>query len=316
MAGLVSAGLTGAAAIGVGAGAAVLYAKTVPRPKGTDQAIIDEFADTEKMAEYATKMGYVGEWAEAMQFEDLYVTSNDGLRLHALYLPAETTTGRLVIIHHGYTSNATHNFAHAYFFHERGYDVLLLDLRAHGQSEGECVGFGILERFDTLAWIQEMRRRLGEELQIVLHGTSMGATTVLMALGVPEIKQTVSAVIADCAYTSPAAIFSHVMKKNYHVPVTTPIIKACGVISNALAGYDFEDYSTLEALRDNHVPVLLIHGKEDKFVPTWMSEENYEACHPKKRLLMVENAGHGSSIFENRELYERTEREFLEEVGL
>jgi fermentation-respiration switch protein FrsA (DUF1100 family) len=67
-------------------------------------------------------------------------------------------------------------------------------------------------------------------------------------------------------------------------------------------------------MKDNHVPVLLIHGEEDKFVPTWMSQANYDACPCKKKLLFVENAGHGSSVFENQELYERTEKEFLEDV--
>jgi fermentation-respiration switch protein FrsA (DUF1100 family) len=99
----------------------------------------------------------------------------------------------------------------------------------------------------------------------------MGAATVLMALGLEEIQKTVSAVIADCAYTSPAAIFSHVMKKNYHVPFTSPVIRLNGLYSKAKAGYAFTDYSTIEALRENKVPVLLIHGAEDKFVPVWMS---------------------------------------------
>jgi len=77
------------------------------------------------------------------------------------------------------------------------------------------------------------------------------------------------------------------------------------------AGYRFDEYSTLDALRYNRVPVLFVHGKEDKFVPTWMSQKNYEACPGKKRILLVENAGHGSSVFENQPLYEKTEKEFL-----
>ena len=60
--------------------------------------------------------------------------------------------------------------------------------------------------------------------------------------------------------------------------------------------------------------MLLIHGREDKFVPTWMSRKNYEACISKKELLFVDNAGHGSSVFENRELYEKTEKEFLDDI--
>lgn len=297
-----------------GVASVILFRKTVPRPGETSQDIIDEFADAAKMAEYEKKMAPVGEWAAATPKEDVWVTSDDGLKLHAFYIPAEVSAKKLVILHHGFTSKAMDNCAHAKFFHDEGYDVLLLDLRAHGQSEGKYVGFGILDRFDTLKWVRYARQRFGEDCRIVLHGTSMGAATVLMALGLPEIQDSVSAVIADCAYTSPAEIFAHVMKKDYHVPITDPIIRMNGLYTKRVAGYRFDEYSTLDALKDNRVPVLFIHGKEDKFVPTWMSEKNCEACTARKKLLLVENAGHGSSIFENPELYEETEREFLREI--
>jgi hypothetical protein len=138
----------------------------------------------------------------------------------------------------------------------------------------------------------------------------MGAATVLMALGLPEIQKRVSAVIADCAYTSPAEIFAHVIQKDYHLP-TAPILKAASIMTKAMAGYRYDDYSTVAALKNNQVPVLFIHGKEDLFVPTWMTLKNYEVCSGKKKLLMVEHAGHGSSVFENQALYEQTEKEFL-----
>ena len=310
---LAAGGTMAAAGLTTGVASAILFSKTLPRPKGTSQDIIDEFADAEKMAEYTQKMAPVGEWMEKQSFEDVFIRSGDGLQLHALYLPAEVPSGKLVILHHGFTSHAVDNATHAKFFHEQGYEVLLLDLRAHGESEGKYVGFGILDRFDTFEWVCWARERFGKDVRIVLHGTSMGGTTVLMALGLPEIQEAVSAVIADCAFTSPGEIFAHVIQKDYHLP-PAPIIKLNGLYSRALAGYRFDEYSTLDALKDNRVPVLFIHGKEDKFVPTWMSQKNYDACPSKKRLLMVENAGHGSSVFENPALYEQTEKEFLDDV--
>ena len=315
IAGGVAAGAAALAGVTVGIAARMLYKKTVPRPGETSQDIINEFADPEKFAEYFKKMEPVAQWAENVQKEDVFIHSHDGLKLHAYYIPANVSSpGKVVILHHGFTSKAMDNVSHAKFFHDEGYEVLLLDLRAHGQSEGEYVGFGILDRFDTRSWVRYAQKRFGKDVKIVLHGTSMGGATVLMALGVEEIQDSVSAVIADCAYTSPADIFAHVMKKNYHVPLTGPIIEANGLYTKKVAGYKFDDYSTLDALKENKVPVLFIHGKEDKFVPTWMSEKNYEACTAKKQLLLVENAGHGSSIFENTALYEETEREFLKDI--
>lgn len=307
---LLTGGALGAAGIGTGIASTILLNKTLPRPKETSPEIINEFADPVKMEQYKIKMAPVGEWMQSQALEEVFIHARDGLRLHAFYLPAETPSKKLAILHHGYTSKAMDNATHAKFFHEQGFEVLLLDLRAHGQSEGKYVGFGILDRFDTLAWVKYARERFGTELKIVLHGTSMGGATVLMALGLPEIQATVSAVIADCGYTSPADIFAHVVEKDYHLPAA-PIIMLTSVRSQSIAGYRYDEYSTLDALRGNTVPVLFIHGKEDKFVPTWMSQKNYEACPSKKRLLMVDGAGHGSSVFENLPLYEQTEKEFL-----
>ena len=303
----------GTAGLTVGIGSEILFNRTLVRPKGTSQAIVNEFADPEKFAQYAVDMAPVGEWMEKQHMEDVWIHSRDGLMLHAYYLPAPEPSGKLAILHHGFTSNAKDNSSHAMFFHMQGYDVLLLDLRAHGQSEGEYVGFGILDRFDTLEWVRYSRKRFGDDLRIVLHGISMGATTVLMALGLSEIQESVSAVIADCGFTSPYDIFSHVIQSHYHLPAA-PFLKVTDIRAKAAAGYSFDEYSTLTALPGNRVPVLFIHGKEDKFVPVWMSQKNYEVCSGRKELLLVDNAGHGSSIFENRELYERTEREFLADV--
>lgn len=311
---IVAGAAIGAASLTTGIASNMLYNRTIPRQEGTSQDIINEFADPEKMAGYAARMAPVGAWMEQQKMEHVYIRSRDGLRLHAFYLPASGPSDRLAMIHHGFTSKAGDNAVHAKFFHEQGFGVLLLDLRAHGESEGAFTGFGILDRFDTLEWVRYCRKRFGETLRIVLHGTSMGASTVLMALGLPEIQRTVAAVIADCGFTSPYDIFAHVIKKNYHLPAA-PILKATSIRSKSTAGYAFDEYSTLEAMKGNRVPVLLIHGEEDKFVPTWMSQANYDACSCKKKeLLFVEHAGHGSSVFENQELYERTEKAFLEDV--
>lgn len=304
---------TAGAAMGGMIGAGILISKTLIRPGETSEAIIEEFADAEKMKEYEIKMAPYSDWAKTQSYEDVFISSKDGLKLHAFYLSAGIPSDKCIIFHHGFTSKAMDNMTHAKFFHELGYEVLLLDLRAHGASEGKYVGFGVLDRYDTQEWLKWCSDRFGPGMKYVLHGTSMGATTVLMSLGLSYVQEHVSAVIADCAFTSAEEIFSHVMKKNYHLP-SFPFMEIGDVYSQILAGYKFGDYSTIEALKGNRVPVLFIHGELDKFVPTWMSDENYKAATCKKKLLIVKNAGHGSSVFEDTVLYENTEKEFLEEV--
>ncbi len=311
----IAAGALGAGAVAVGTGAGVLYSKTVRRPKETSQDIIDEFADREKMEAYMAKLKPVSDWMEEQTFEDVQITADDGINLHAIYLSAGDRHDKLAIILHGFTSKAEDGLFHIKAFYDMGYDILAVDLRAHGKSEGKYVGFGILDRFDVLCWIKYVRERFGKDQKIILHGVSMGATTALMTLGLPEIRQEVSAVISDCAFTSPDEIFAHVMKKDYHLPAA-PFMSLYNLMTKYSAGYRGDEYSTLMALEENDsVPVLFIHGSEDKFVPVWMAEKNYEACRSEKEKLIVEGGGHGSSSYENPELYIKTEKEFLERIG-
>ena len=347
--------LIAAAAAGAGMGAcavsaAILYKKTIPRPKGVDMAIVDEFADKEKFEEYMEKLAPIANWLEEQSLEEIDIEARDGINLHGYYLAAENNSeeepgkklgkepgkepgeeagkepgenlglksdmrsGRkLAILHHGFTSTAQDNMVHAKFFHDEGYDVLLLDLRAHGKSGGKYVGFGILDRYDTLEWIRYCVKRFGEDVKIVLFGVSMGATTSLMTLEFEEAQKYVFAVVADCAFTSPGEIFGHVISTKYHLPAK-PVIKLNGLYSRRVAGYTFDEFSTREALAGNQVPVLLIHGQKDKFVPLWMAEDNLNACCSKKELLVVPEAGHGSSVFEDPDLYQDAESRFLREA--
>lgn len=307
------AGILGIAAAGAAAsviGAKVLYDRVIPRQEVL-RVDLDEFADMEKWKEYRLIMSPNKEWLIAQEMEEIDILARDGIRLHGYYLAAEKPSDRIVIGCHGYTSCGMNDFpSHARFFHEQGFDVLIVDLRAHGKSAGDHVGFGVLDRFDLLEWIRYVNKRFDGSKKILLHGTSMGGAAVLMTSGFAEVQDCVKGIIADCAFTSPYDIFAHIMKKNYHLP-PFPIMNINDVMCRRTAGYQFRDYSTLDALRTNRIPILLIHGKEDKFVPTWMTSRNYAEAICEKELLWVENAGHGSSYYENKPLYEETEKRFI-----
>lgn len=291
-------------------GARTLFNRVIPR-QDVLRVDVSEMADAEKWEEYIKIIHSVKEKFLQRPSEHVTIRSRDGLTLHGDLFPAENPSKRTAILCHGYTSCGMNDCpTMAEYFMERGYNTLIVDHRSHGKSEGQYVGFGILDRFDCLKWIEYVIGRLGKESEIVLYGVSMGASTVLMASGADEFPKNVKAIISDCAFTSPYDVFKHILKRDYHLP-PRPIMDINERMCREKAGYGFRDYSTLDAVKKAPCPILFIHGKEDKFVPTDMTLKNYEACTGEKRLLLVDNAGHAASLYENKELYENTVTEFL-----
>lgn len=298
-------------AAGGAAGAAYLFNTVIPRQ---DKVRVDvsEMADMTKWEEYKKIIHPNKEWLLAQPLEHVTIKARDGITLHADYLPAEKETDKLVIGFHGYTSYGINDFSTlSHYYHDRGYDCLIVDNRAHGKSEGDYIGFGILDRFDCISWVKYINERFGGTKKVLLHGISMGAATILMASGMDELPDTVKCIVADCGFTSPYDVFAHILKRDYRLP-PFPVMNINDMLCRKKAGYGFQDFSTLDSVKKAHCPILFIHGKDDDFVPTEMSIKNHDACTSEKQLLIVENASHAASLYENIDLYENTVTEFTE----
>lgn len=308
----------GAAALGTAvlgtactAGAVTLFNRVIPR-QDVLRVDLNEMADMAKWEEYKKVIAPNKEWLFARELEHITIRSRDGLTLHGDFLPAEYQSNKLAICGHGYTGCGLKDCVSiAVFFHRMGYNCLIVDHRAHGKSEGDYVGFGILDRFDMKAWIDCMEKRFEGNAEIVLYGVSMGATIAVMTAGLTSLSPSVKAVVADCAFTSPYDVFAHILKRDYHLP-PFPIMNINDMMCRRKAGYGFRDYSTLDAVQATGVPILFIHGRDDDFVPVWMSEKNYKMCRSPKYILIVDNAAHAASYYENKEAYEAKVKGFLE----
>ena len=173
------------------------------------------------------------------------------------------------------------------------------------------MSFGLVERFDCYDWINWVNATESDKLPIFLAGISMGATTVLMAGGF-KLPENVKGIIADCGFTSPVAIWKHVVEKNlrlnYKLRKAT-INKLC----KKKLKLNVEEYSAIDAMKNCEIPVLFIHGANDKFVPVEMTYENYYACQARKKLFIVPGADHGMSYYVDKEGYEREFKVFLDE---
>ena len=228
--------------------------------------------------------------------EDVYITSHDGLRLHGRYSPLGNGK-KVILLAHGYKSNGEHDFSCAFeLYAKRGFDILLIDQRAHGESEGEYICFGTLARYDIIRWCEYIIGRCGRDVEIVLDGISMGCTTVLLAAGLPEIQENVKCVIGDCGFTDAKSEISYVAKHDYKLSAF-PAVNLLEMVCKRKAGYGFSDASTLDAVKNIKIPVLFVHGEDDSYVPCENSRKNYEACASEhKQLLTVPGASHGFSF--------------------
>lgn len=266
----------------------------------------DALAQTQ-WAPLADRIREAARYLDDHNAQDLYTASHDGLKLHARWLPAENAVGT-VLLFHGYRSCVLSDFAvYIPFYHSLGFNVLLADQRSHGKSEGKYITFGICERKDALTWIRCHNELLGRN-PVYLIGMSMGASTVLMAAG-ENLPSNVRGVIADCGFTSPWEIIGEVMSQA-KVP-RFPLLQVAGIYTRLFAGFGLREYSTLDAMVQCKVPVLLFHGLDDHFVPSRMSQAAFDACKSEKQLILVEGASHGTACLTDRSRCQRALADFL-----
>lgn len=235
-------------------------------------------------------------------FEPVTITTFDGQKLYARYYHV-ADGAPLQIQFHGYKSSAVLDFCGGSLYAGKiGHNALVVDQRSHGRSEGKAITFGVLERKDVLSWIDYARSRFGEDVRIILAGLSMGAATVLMSADQP-LPSNVLGIVADCPYSSPAAIIKTVSKRDMHMPVglVYPFIK---LGARLFAGFDLEESSAVTAVKNTPVPILIIHGEDDNFVPCDMSREIRDANPDMITLVTIPEAGHGLCYMTDPKSYE------------
>ncbi len=248
----------------------------------------------------------------SMPFERHTVVSHDGLKLVGSLYRAEGETNKYIISMHGYRSSSEDFMCAMGFFMSRGYNILAVEQRAHGESEGKWITFGIKERYDARTWCNYLIEKFGSDIKIILDGLSMGATTVLMAAGL-DLPSNVKGIIADCGFTSPWDIVTEVARRDMHIP-KFPLLYLMIPTVRLLCGFGLKEASTVDAVKKSKLPILFVHGLSDDFVPHEMSVKAYEARPENSRLISVENATHGLSYVVDEERCKEELGYFLNEA--
>lgn len=242
--------------------------------------------------------------------QDIWIKSYDGLRLYAVYVPAEKPIGTIILAH-GYRSNKLVDFGIVFeLYHNMGMNLLVIDQRSHGMSEGRFITFGVKESRDIQSWITYHNAHFGT-CPVFLSGLSMGASTMLY-LADTDLPKNVRGIIADCGFTSAKQIISHVYRRVIHLPAA-PSIWAAELFARSIADFSLFEKDTRKSLQSSKLPVFLIHGTADGFVPCEMTRQAYASCTGKKEMLLVEGADHGVSFLLESARYTQMVKDFITE---
>ena len=254
-----------------------------------------------QLAEECRQIAEAAGQARRLPTEEVSLVNRDGLTLRAHWYHAAQPK-RLLILVHGWHSTWDRDFGMSMpFYHEHDCELLLIEQRCHGSSEGKMISYGDRERYDVLGWL-DYAQSAHPELPIYLCGLSMGAATVLLCAG-ESIADRVTAIVADCGYTVPETVVAGRARKQLG-RATDVTLAAVNLNCRLRGGFTLKSCSTTEAMKKNtSVPVLFIHGDSDELVPCSMSLENYLACAAPRELLIVHGAGHARSFLVDPDTY-------------
>ena len=241
---------------------------------------------------------------------DAYITStnNGNLKLHAYEIKSNEESDVWTIVIHGYMSKGIAMTEYSQKFNERGYNVLMVDLRGHGLSEGDYIGMGWHDRLDIIDWIDYIISK-NQNSKIMLFGISMGAATTMMTTG-ENLPSNVKLAISDCGYTSVWDEFSYKLNQLFNLP-EFPVLYAANTICKIRANYSFKDASAVEQLKKSKTPTLFIHGNADDFVPFEMLDEVYNVANCEKERLVIDGAGHALASTVDEDTYWKTIDNFI-----
>ncbi len=243
-------------------------------------------------------------WWDKQDVEKVCITSGDSLKLVGHFI--SKSSNKTAIIVHGFGQNYTEMQQFCKLFLDMDFNVLVVENRAHGASEGDCVGFGLRDSKDLLKWIEFVNQKLPNG-KIVLFGLSMGATAVCMASG-QNLPKNVVAAISDSAFANGDQQIRSVLKK-YSIFGSLIRVHLYSFLKR-IHGFDIKEVDAAKAVRSSEIPLLFIHSKTDEFVPV---ENVYQLSGSAKHCetFIVDEAEHGRVFAVAGSLYRKKISDFL-----
>lgn len=279
----------------------ILYPKT----KSYDSAL-----------EKVKKQGYYPEeYINSLDYDSFQLKSNYGYMMHGrVYTNEKNNSGEFsddfVILIHGITMNIYGALKYLPFFYKKGMNVVVFDLRNHGETGGANTSYGYFEKWDVSTVIDYLHKKFGPNIRIGLHGESMGGTIAMLNM---SMDQRVSYGIIDCAFSDLPELLYLKLQQDSRIK-SKKMIGFVNLIIKMRAGFSIEDVSPLKELPTIKQPILFIHGSEDTYIPPMMSKAMYAFKMDKKYLYISEGGTHGTAMAANPNRYDEELTTFLNTI--
>lgn len=239
-------------------------------------------------------------WERKSRNVSIYIKGYDDTPIYCKVYMQKRFCSRWALVVHGYGGDGSTLAYASKKFYDKGYNVVVPDLRAHGKSGGKYIGMGQVDSRDIIKIIHLIIKG-NSKAEIYLYGVSMGGAAVLMTAS-ERLPSNVKAVISDCSYDNANKIIGYELKHSFKLP-SFPLVPLIDFFCYKRAKYDLRLASPIDRVQYIKIPTLFIHGDNDKLVPTKMVYNLYKKARCKKALMIIENAGHGVSALVDKEKY-------------
>ena len=264
-----------------------------------------------------------GRWQQILEngktsrnWQDIRMPSRFGYSLTGTFIPNPQTTDKTLIFLHGFSESRLAGLSYLNIYLNAGYNLLLVDSRAHGESGGQSVTWGVYEKHDVDQWVDWLRHRFPKGT-IGMHGISMGAATALLHAGLNEANKRVSFYIADSAYSDLESLLADQMSQRLQLPGNIPpqvLLPYANAVTYLRARFTFGAASPLRVVQQVTTPVLYIHGEADRLVPASMSQQLYSMTKGQRQIQLFPRADHVSSIYTDRSRYRTVVQGFARSI--
>ena len=248
--------------------------------------------------------------------EDITLKSFDGLNLTSTLIMNENPTNKFIVLVHGVSICYVGSLKYFDIFYKNGFNLLIVNQRRHGKSEGKYSTYGFYEKYDVNMWIEYLKSRFGNDIILGLHGESMGAGTVMETI---PLNDSIKFVIEDCGYSNFHELIgfqiTHAYKNRLVRKILSPSLIFANFFMKTKAKFSMKKIVPIDIVSSTSLPMMFIHGKEDYFVPWYMAVDLYKAkTKGYKELYLVEGAKHAEALEVNKILYEKKIMTFIEKA--